>query len=240
VTDDRAVTPATLAQSTLHGVDARVHIVPGVAAASIRAVADLLKPDVIVLGPHRGGAHADRGSALGTTALGVVTNATAPCLVVSQTLDLPLRRVLVPVDLSETSRGALLVALSWASALRTKGEHAPTTLTALYVGTNGESVAVGSASARALEQQVAEIRDIGGSWAGVDIRHTAVVGTDTSATIARYATEHGAGLVVLGTRGLGLDPIGRVGSVAGETIRLVHLPLLLVPPAVWLAHARSR
>ena len=240
VTDDRGVTPETLAQSTLHGVDARVHIVPGVAAASIRAVADLLKTDVIVLGPHRGGAHAGRGSALGTTALGVVTNATAPCLVVSQTLDLPLRRVLVPVDLSETSRGALLVALSWASALRGNGEHAPTTLTVLYVGTDRESVAVGGDRARALEQQVAEIRDIGGSWAGVDVQHTAVVGTDTSATIARYATEHGAGLVVLGTRGLGIDPIGRVGSVADETIRLVHLPLLLVPPAMWLTHAPSR
>jgi hypothetical protein len=30
-----------------------------------------------------------------------------------------------------------------------------------------------------------------------------------------------------------------VGSVAGETIRRVHLPILLVPPAMWLTHARS-
>jgi nucleotide-binding universal stress UspA family protein len=238
VTDERGVTPETLAQSMLRGVDARVHIVPGDAAYSIRSIADRLKADVIVLGPHRGGTDPGRGSAFGTTALGVVTNASAPCLVVSQALDLPLRHVLVPVDLSDTSRGALFVALSWASALRPTEEDASTSLTALYVGPNRESVAVGADPIRALEQQVGEIRDVGGSWAGVDVRHSAVVGTDTAATIARYASEHGAGLVVLGTRGLGLDPIGRVGSVAGETIRLVHLPLLLVPPALWLTHAR--
>jgi nucleotide-binding universal stress UspA family protein len=239
VTDERDVTPETLVP-TLDGVEARAHIVPGDAAYSIRSLASRLKADVIVLGPHRGGADADGGAALGTTALGVVTNAAAPCLVVSQALELPLRRVLVPVDLSDTSRGALLVALSWASALRPTGEQTATTLTALYIGPNPESVAAGAGLVRELEHQVAELRDVGGSWAGVDVRHTAIVGTDTSATIARYATEHGADLVVLGTRGLGLDPIGRVGSIAAEAIRLVRVPLLLVPPAIWLTHARSR
>ena len=240
VTDDPAVTPETLAQSTLDGVDARIHIVPGSASNSIRAIADRLKADVIVLGPHRGDTRPGGGRALGTTALAVVTNAAAPCLVVSQTLDLPLRRVLAPVDLSDTSRGALLVALSWASALRPDGEDTRTILTALYVGPDDKTVAAGANRVRALEQQVAELRDAGGSWAAVDIQHAAVVGTDPSATIAQYAAEHDAGLVVLGTRGLGLDSIGRVGSVAGDTIRRVHLPVLLVPPAMWLTHAPTR
>jgi nucleotide-binding universal stress UspA family protein len=240
VTDDPAVTPETLAQSALDGIDARVHIVSGSVGNAIRSTADRVQADVIVLGPHRGDTRAGRGSALGTTALAVVTNASAPCLVVSQRLDLPLRRVLVPVDLSDTSKGALLVALSWASALRAEGEDAGTILTALFVGPDDRSVAAGANRVRALEQQIAELRDAGGSWAGVDIQHAAVVGTDTSATIARYATEHDAGLVVLGTRGLGLDPIGRVGSVAGDTIKRVDLPILLVPPAMWLAHAPTR
>ncbi len=234
VTDDSGVTAETLAKSVLHGIDAQVHIVPGAAPGAIRAIGDRLKADVIVLGPHRDGTRTARGSALGTTALGVVTNAAAPCLVVSQALELPLHRVLVPVDLSDTSRGALLVALSWASALKPTGEHASATLTALYVGATDASVAPGADRVRALEHSVAELHDAGGKWAGVELRHTAVVGPDTSATIARYATEHDAGLVVLGTRGLGLDPIGRVGSIAGETIRVVRRPVLLVPPAVWL------
>ena len=239
VTDGSAVTAESFAESALDGIDAQVHIVPGVAPDAIRSIADRLRADVIVLGPHRGGTRTGRGSALGTTALGVVTNAAAPCLVVSEALELPLLRVLVPVDLSDTSRGALLVALSWASALKPTGEHASATLTALYVGATAASVAPGADRVRALEQEVAELHDAGGRWAGVELRYAAVAGADTSAAIAQYATEHDAGLVVLGTRGLGLDPIGRVGSIAGETIRLVRRPLLLVPPAVWLTVARS-
>jgi nucleotide-binding universal stress UspA family protein len=239
VTDDTAVTEETLARSVLHGIDARVHVVAGNAADSIRAVADRLRADVIVLGPHRGGGRTGGRSRLGSTALGVVTNAAAPCLVVAQALGLPLRRVLVPVDLSDTSRGALLVALSWASALRPSGESDSTTLTALYVSATRKSVTAGADRVRALEREVAAVRDSGGSWAGVDVQRDAVFGADTAATIAGYATEHGTDLVVLGTRGLGLDPIGRLGSVAAETSLLLRVPLLLVPPAVWLTHARS-
>ena len=147
--------------------------------------------------------------------------------------------MLVPVDLSDTSRGALLVALSWASALRASREGEPTVLTALYAGLNAESVTPGADRLATLEREVAGLRDVGGRWAGVDVRCAGVAGQSIPETIARYAIDHDAELVVLGTRGLGLDPIGRLGSVAGETLRLLPLPLLLVPPAVWLAHAPS-
>jgi nucleotide-binding universal stress UspA family protein len=240
VTDDSAVTPETVTKSALDGVDARLHIVPGSVGNSIRALADRLQADVIVLGPHRGDAHAGRDGALGATALAVVTNASAPCLIVSHSIELPLHKLLAPVDLSDTSKGALLVALSWASALRPQRENARTTLTALYVGPDDKSVAADAYRVRALEQQVAELRDAAGRWAGVDIEYATAVGTDAPAAIAQYAAEHDAGLVVLGTRGLGLDPIGRVGSVAGDTIRRVRQPVLLVPPAMWLAHAPTR
>jgi nucleotide-binding universal stress UspA family protein len=239
VTSDPAVTPNTLAASMLDGVDAKIHVVVGDPDDAIRAVADKLHADVIVLGPHRLDARERRGSGPGSTALGVVTNASVPCLVVATTINLPLRRVLVPVDLADTSRGALIVALSWASALRRMDTTHPTTLTALYVGATRDSVAAGADRVALLERAVAELRDSAGSWAGVEVNTDAVMGTDTPATIAQYAANHGAELVVLGTRGLGLDPVGRLGSVAGETIRRMQLPLLLVPPAVWLSHARS-
>jgi nucleotide-binding universal stress UspA family protein len=239
VSSDPSVTPETLAASILDGVDARVHVVAGDAADSIRSTADRLRADVIILGPHRGGVRTSRGSTLGSTALGVVTNAAAPCLVVAKAVEFPVRRVLAPVDLSDTSRGALLVALSWASALRSSREGEPTILTALYVGLNAESVTAGADRLAALEREVAGLRDVGGSWAGVAVRCTGVAGQSIPETIARYATEHDVDLVVLGTRGLGLDPIGRLGSVAGETLRLLSLPVLLVPPAVWLTHMHS-
>lgn len=72
--------------------------------------------DVIVLGPHRPG-----GGGLGSTADRVVRGAGAPCLVVPRPLDLPLRRVVAAIEPSDSGRGALLVALTWASALRRPG-----------------------------------------------------------------------------------------------------------------------
>jgi nucleotide-binding universal stress UspA family protein len=92
VSSDPSVTLETLAASILDGVDACVHVVAGDAAESIRSTADRLRADVIVLGPHRGGVRTRRGSALGSTALGVVTNAAVPCLVVAKTVELPVRR----------------------------------------------------------------------------------------------------------------------------------------------------
>jgi nucleotide-binding universal stress UspA family protein len=57
--------------------------------------------------------------------------------------------------------------------------------------------------------------------------------------IAGYATRTRADLVVLGTRGLGLDPTGRLGSVADEVARRISTPILLVPPAVWETYAKA-
>jgi nucleotide-binding universal stress UspA family protein len=44
-------------------------------------------------------------------------------------------------------------------------------------------------------------------------------------------------LVVMGTRGLGLDPVGRLGSVTASAIQALAVPTLLVPPAVWKGFA---
>jgi nucleotide-binding universal stress UspA family protein len=224
---------------SMRGIDAKMHVLSGEPVDAIRALADRLGADVIVLGPHRGGPPGSGERRLGSTALAVVTNATAPCLVIAGSLPLPLHHVLVPVDMSDTARGALLVGLTWASGLRQGNEKSVTRLTGLHVGKSIAAESSGADRVRWLEEELARLRLTGGSWAGVDVESAAVQGDDTAATIAEYSVQRKADLIVIGTRGLGLDAVGRLGSVAGDMIRLLPVPVLLVPPAVWSTHASS-
>ena len=223
-----------LERSDLDQSDASLEIVAGEPIHVIRSFADKIRADVIVLGEHRERDAAPRS--LGSTALGVVTNSWAPCLVVSKPLRLPLEQLLVPVDLSDTSRGALVVGLAWASALRKnerasgEGRSETANLTALFVG-----AAAGETSSRALEDELARLRRDAGTWAGVSIRGEVVAGAGDKVPqmIAAYADEHDSDLIVLGTRGLGSNAVGRLGSVALGVLRGMDRPILLVPPAVW-------
>ena len=113
--------------------DFATHIVTGEPPSSIGMVADKLDADVVILGRRRTDATMhDRP--LGGTAYAVMSRSRAPCLAITEPLNLPIRKALVAIDRSETARGALLVALSLVSAVRggNTGEDPPT-LTALYV-----------------------------------------------------------------------------------------------------------
>ena len=210
---------------------AEVHLLSGDPAHAIGLTADRLGVDVIVLGPHRERQSGARASGLGSTALAVVTNAAAPCLVTSTPLRLPLSHVIVAVDLSDTARGTLLVALSWASALRSR-EAAPTQLTALHV-IDTRSSAQDEARARAVDEALSPIRRAAGEWAGVTLRSETIRAENAAEGIRAHATVHPAELVILGTRGLGDEPIGRLGSTSVEVMRRIEFPILLVPPAMW-------
>jgi len=212
--------------------DADVHTLGGEPALGILSLAERIHADVIVLGRHRPSAASDQ--ALGSTALRVVTSSDAPCLVLANAIALPLERVLVPVDLSDTSRGALALALSWASALRGAEKSAgPTlneqaTLTALLVDAMPSSGA-GNAPESGLDDELRRLGREAGNWAGVAIESAVV-------RIAEYAVEHHSDLVVLGTRGVGADSTRRLGSVSAGVSRQLSVPILLVPPAVWSAN----
>ena len=213
-----------------------IHTVPGVPASTIRQLAERLAADLVVVGPHRERNHARRGHELGGTARAVVEHAFAPCLVAARPLRLPLERVLVPIDLSDTARGALLVGLSWASALRVRatGDGA-TSLTVLHVDASGG--AARAAPTTSVHQELEMLGQSAGDWSGVSIRGVTEEGVDAAQTITDYTTRHGTDLVVFGTRGLGLDEVARLGSISmALTERLPH-PMLLVPPAVWRAYA---
>ncbi len=214
---------------------AATHVVTGDPAHAINLLADRIGADVIVFGPHR----RRDATGLGSMALAVVTNAAVPCLVVEKLLRLPLRRMIVAVDRSDTARGALVIGLAWASALR--GRHSAqevTTLTALHVRASEPSSDAGSGQSHELAEQVKRLRQDAGDWAGISIESADGVNAAPAMGIATYATEHHADLVVLGTRGLGLDAIGRLGSVSAAVMEQVDVPVLLVPPAVWTSYAR--
>ena len=240
----RAIRPL-LDRAHLTAANVPVHLLAGEPAHAIRSLADGVHADVIVLGRHRDRRPPSSGQRLGSTALGVVTNSWAPCLVLSKSMRLPIERVLVPVDLSETSRGALVVGLSWASALRgaRKGVGSATdetvSLTALFVDKSAASADRSSSQPRALEDELSRLRADAGQWAGVTVSGATRSGNDVGAAIADVAHENGCDLLVLGTRGLGLDDVGRLGSVSLAVARRVEAPILLVPPAVWRTYAGS-
>jgi nucleotide-binding universal stress UspA family protein len=220
---------------------AQMHVISGEPAHVIRMLSDRIRADVIVLGPHRE-TH-ERERRLGGTALAIATSAWAPCLIVKREIRVPLERVLVPVDLSDTARGALMVALSWSSALRagtgTSVGSATTELTAMYVDRSERAKERGAGAIPELDAELNRVRAEAGRWAGVDIQSVTVAGSDVADAIADRARDGAADLIVLGTRGQGLDAVGRLGSVSDAVIRSVDAPVLLVPPAVWASFAEQ-
>lgn len=226
-----------LEQSGVTPDHTRMHLAVGDAAHAITLTADKVHADAIVLGPHRERAGGDRGSPLGSTALAVVTNASVPCLVAAAPLRIPLVHVVAAVDLSDSDRGTLGVALSWASALRAR--HAqPIALTALHV-MNASSPAESAKRSHALEDALEPIRSEAGEWAGITLQMKVITADGPAAGIASYVEANAPGLVALGTRGLGVDPVGRLGSVASDVMRRIETPVLLVPPAMWNEFARG-
>lgn len=210
---------------------ALVHVSPGDPARAIGLTADKVGADVIVLGPHRERVAGARAAGLGSTALEVVTNASVPCLVTATPLRLPLAQVVVAVELTDAARGTLHVALSWASALRARGAQTATLIALHVIG--AQSSADAEARARAVADELAPIREAAGGWAGVTLRTEIVRAESPAAGIEAHLQTQPAGLVVLGTHGLGVEPTGRLGSVAADVMRRVGLPTLLVPPAMW-------
>jgi nucleotide-binding universal stress UspA family protein len=225
---------SVLERAKLQPGEAALHVVGGEPARAISALGEKLRADVIVLGPHRKQPHRERPHPFGSTAMAAVTSATAPCLVLEQRLRLPLKCVVVAIDLSDTSRGALVTGLAWASALRAQDRALKdgTKLVGLYV----PSTQPDESSARELDGELELIERDAGKWASVTIEKATPTNASPAAGIIEYANAHHADLVVLGTRGSGLNEEKRLGCVASAVTQKLQLPTLLVPPAVWTAY----
>lgn len=203
--------------------------IPGSPAAAIVEHAVRVEADAVILGPHRRGG---TGGEMGSTAASVVRTAPCPCLVAATDLRLPLERVVVPIDLSGAARGALSVALSWASALRPPGGRSH--LTALHVVPGP----VEATAEEAVHEAVGWARSRAGGAAQVEIRETITPGSDPAEEILRGAAAGSADLLVMGTRGM-VDTAGGLGSVSAAVARATSCSLLLVPPATWQRRGES-
>lgn len=205
--------------------------------------AETVAADLIVIGPHRGGPEARQ--VLGTTADRLVRTSDGPCLIVHGPVSLPLRRVLVPSDLSDAAQGALDVALIWAAALRSpsaSGERIR--LEVLHVlppapdGADGAGSSADAAAAAAdtLGSQVSAAGERTGCAALLEVAHEVAEGDGSAADeILRRAEERRPDLLVLGTHGESALSRALVGSVSSAVARRAGCPVLLVPPALWMA-----
>jgi nucleotide-binding universal stress UspA family protein len=207
---------------------ASFHVSPGDPSPAIIERAGQIGADAIILGPHRRGAAAT--GEMGSTAASVVRGARCPCLVVATELRLPLERVLVPIDRSEIAEGALLVALSWATALRRR--HGNAQVTALHVSPGPGDPATG----QRVQEEVERVRARAGGSPHAAIRVVVEPNPDPAAEILRRAAEEAVDLVVMGTRGAAGAESG-FGSVSAAVARAATRPLLLVPPTTWEEHA---
>ena len=218
------------------GTEYTPHVLAGSVADAIGTLADGISADVIVTG-RRGSGGVPMDRPLGGTAFEIICRSLVPCLAVSEPMTIPLKHVLVAIDYSEASRGALVLGLSWASALRFR-EGGPPLLTALHVHSDDAS-ADRARWKREVDHELDVLRRAAGDWAGVEVTGVMIPAEDVVATIAQQAASMNVQLLVLGTRGANANARGGLGSVSAAVLGRVQTPVLLVPPAVWRDYARD-
>lgn len=193
--------------------------------------AEEVHADLLVIGPHRDMSGTRR--ALGTTADRLVLTSDVACLIVHTPLSLPLRRVLVPSDLSDAARGALDMGLIWACALRMPtGRGEATRIHVLHV--IPERPAQPEAD-RVLQEEVAAAGERTGCAAPLRVSQDVVVRDSAATEILRRAEEDRVDLLVLGTHGESGHSRDSIGSVSSAVARQAECAVLLVPPGLWRA-----
>jgi universal stress protein E len=182
---------------------------PGRAHEVILRRAREVHADLIVVGPHR--ERLEARQVLGTTADRIVRTSDQPCLIVHRPVSLPLRRVLVPSDLSDAARGALDLALIWAAALRLPARDGEETrVDVLHVL---PELSVRTEAERALQDQVTAAGERTGCAALLTVNELVVAGDAAADQILRRAGEVRADLLVLGTHGESALSRALIGSV---------------------------
>jgi nucleotide-binding universal stress UspA family protein len=208
---------------------AGVHSVVGRPDTEIVRVAEEVGAGLVVLGSR--GLGPVRRAVMGSVSLSVVHHSHSSVLVVREDASLP-GRILLAVDGSEQARTAAEAAAE-ISASTGSGLHVafvmPTTehlyghhlysrelKQSVKEETEGEVMTF-------LDEQVGWIEAHGGK---VEDTHMAVGRPD--AEIVKLAEELGAGLTVVGSRGLGGLRRALVGSVSDSVVRHAHGPVLVV------------
>jgi nucleotide-binding universal stress UspA family protein len=215
------------------GTVAQTHLIEGRVAPEIVALAEEIGARLIVMGSRgRGGI---RRALMGSVSDSVVRHAHCPVMVVRADPIVFPAKILVATD---GSKEAELASSSAADlAKRTGSElhveyvgHMPPIFYespgawALDPDLRGRMEERAEEGARTkLDEQVQRVREAGGEVAGA---HAKLGRPD--AEIVRLAQELGAGLIVLGSRGLGPLRSALMGSVSDSVVRHAHCPVLVV------------
>lgn len=86
------------------------------------------------------------------------------------------------------------------------------------------AAAVREAAQQTLDEQVKKVEEAGGKVAEAHLR----TGERRDQAIVRLADEIGAGLIVMGSRGLGGVRRALMGSVSDSVVRHAHCPVMIV------------
>jgi universal stress protein E len=206
--------------------------------AAHRAIADRAEAvgaELVVIGPHAR-RELEIGF-LGGTADRVIRTLEVPCLVVRGELRMPLRHLLLPMDLSEWARPAVETALAWASVL---GAHrsdlalAETALSVVHVVPRAVTGPVPFERAEVLPGWNRELEAVvAAAPADVDVREALVWGDVPADSIVEFASRERADLVVMATHGYGAVRRALLGGTAQAVARRAPCPVLLIPPSMW-------
>lgn len=191
-------------------------------------IAEMIDADVIVLGPH----HPSRARDAAGTAYRVAAHAGRPCLVLPDPLRLPLGRILVPVDESGAARGALSIALTWASALRRRVPPQSADATSLVVMHVSSPEPDSPQPDDVVADALAAVDERISAAAGVKVERAGESGADPATIILERSVTDDFDLIVVGTREEGHADTD-LGSVASAIVRSASRAVLLVPPRVW-------
>jgi len=187
--------------------------------------------DIVVVGRH--GRRVLRDLLLGSTAENVIRKANIPVLVVNLTPSGSYDRPLIALDLDDTARSIIKL------ALRSVGRDTAG-ISVLHAYTVPfEGLVRPRLSPRELNNYRSECRNEASSglhrlleWAGGAIRwNSSVRRGDPRAVILREITERRADLVVVGTHGRSGLSHALLGSVAEHVVRRAGCDVLVAPPA---------
>ena len=232
----RQMVEAIEAQAARHAVPAidgapiagpriRTHVAEGPAHRLLVERAAALDADLILVGSVEVGKH---NWTFGSTADRVVRQAPCPVLVLRSGTPILPHSVLVPVDLSPTSRRAIETALVLLSPL----EEGPTfeLLFALDpIDSAGLRQFRQDQLVRLAESELQRMATILESKSGAIVQRKVRVGGPVTEILAEVEARH-PDLVVIGTHGYGGLERLLLGSVAAKVIRSAPTSVLVVPP----------
>jgi len=190
-----------------------------------------MKPDLLVMGPHR--PRGVRDALEGTIAAKALSARHCPILIVQREARTKYRNVLLGLDLSATSKAALRAAesLVLTGGARARIVHAyepPYEGMVHYAGVDISSVAAYAAGWR--REAMTAVRDLLKYQSGKFDRYSIQLEQGRpSGALLRSIRRSEPDLLVMGTRGRGRIRRVLLGSVASEVLHRAHCDVLVVP-----------